>query len=251
MTTTNPASWNLLKQLSDDAYASDYPPARQRAHITGRWWISSVVVTALVTALITTALTSTRLLAPQQRAQQENLIARVQTLRANTATLDAANKTTRQQLAGLAQTQLSESVQGRRLLRELRIARSAAGATALVGPGVCLTVRKQPNISPDLTDRDMQQLINRVWRAGAAAVAVNGHRLISTTAVRTAGDAILVGYRPIAWPYRVCALSADPPGRQLTTTAFEPVLRQLDRTHGVKSQADALRVAVPAARVND
>ncbi|MBU6213225.1 MAG: DUF881 domain-containing protein [Actinomycetales bacterium] len=243
--------WNLLSQLTEEAYASDYPPAAQRARISGRWWVSSVAVAALVTLLITASLTSARLLAPQQRAQQASLVARVEALRADVVRTAGENRRTTVELAALARDQLAESSQGRQLLRSLRIAEAAAGASAVAGPGVCLTVRRKPGVTPAFTDRDLQQLINRVWLQGAAAVAVNGIRLTSTTAVRTAGDAILVAYRPINWPYRVCAVSADPPGRQLTTTTFESLLRRLDREHAVESQAESLRVAAPAARVND
>jgi len=243
--------WNLVSQLNEEAYASDYPPAAQRARITGRWWVSSVVVAALVTLLITASLTSARLLAPQQRAQQASLVARVQALREEVVRTSGENRRTAAELARLAQDQLAESSQGRQLLRSLRIAEAAAGASAVTGPGVCLTVNRKPAVAPAFTDRDLQQLINRVWRQGAAAVAVNGIRMTSTTAVRTAGEAILVAYRPIDWPYRVCALSADRPGRQLTAATFESVLRRLDREHAVESQAQSLRVTAPAARVND
>ena len=209
------------------------------------------VVAAFVTLLITASLTSTRLLAPQQRAQQANLVARVQALREEVVQTESENRRTVTELTRLAQDQLAESSQGRQLLRSLRIAEAAAGASSVTGPGICITVNRRTGVEPAFTDRDLQQLINRVWLQGAAAMAVNGIRMTSTTAVRTAGEAILVAYRPIDWPYRVCALSADRPRRQLTTTSFASVLRRLDREHAVESQAQSLRVAVPAARVND
>ena len=42
--------------------------------------------------------------------------------------------------------------------------------------------------------------------AGAEAVAVNGQRLTSRTAIRFAGDAILVNFRPLTRPYTVEAV---------------------------------------------
>ena len=40
-----------------------------------------------------------------------------------------------------------------------------------------------------VTDRDLQTVVNEVWAAGAEAVAVNGQRLTSLSAIRSAGDA--------------------------------------------------------------
>ena len=43
-------------------------------------------------------------------------------------------------------------------------------------------------------------------RQGAQAIAINGVRLTSVTAIRTAGEAILVDYRPLEPPYRIDAV---------------------------------------------
>ncbi len=55
-------------------------------------------------------------------------------------------------------------------------------------------------------DTDLQRLLNGLWAAGAEAVSVNGQRLTQLTAVRSAGDAILVAYRPLSPPYVVLAI---------------------------------------------
>ncbi|WP_433479650.1 DUF881 domain-containing protein [Spirillospora sp. CA-142024] len=60
-------------------------------------------------------------------------------------------------------------------------------------------------------DQDLQVLVNGLWAAGAQAVGINGRRLTPTTAIRTAGEAILVDYRPLGSPYEVTALGD--PGR--------------------------------------
>ncbi len=56
---------------------------------------------------------------------------------------------------------------------------------------------------------DLQLVVNALWRAGAEAIAVNGRRVIGTTAIRKAGSAILVNYRAVSSPYRIVALG-DP-----------------------------------------
>ena len=46
-------------------------------------------------------------------------------------------------------------------------------------------------------------------QAGAEAISVNGHRLTSWAAIRFAGAAILVDYRPLTRPYVITAIG-DP-----------------------------------------
>jgi uncharacterized protein YlxW (UPF0749 family) len=101
-------------------------------------------------------------------------------------------------------------------VRELEL---AAGTTPVVGPGVVLTVDDAP---PDadsalnprggtpavsrVNDRDLQGIVNGLWAAGAEAIAINGVRLSSRSAIRSAGEAVLVDFRPLSPPYVVQAV---------------------------------------------
>jgi uncharacterized protein YlxW (UPF0749 family) len=58
-------------------------------------------------------------------------------------------------------------------------------------------------------DSDLQLVVNALWAAGAEAVAVDDQRLGPTSTIRTAGEAILVDFQPVADPYRVDAVG-DP-----------------------------------------
>ncbi len=108
-------------------------------------------------------------------------------------------------------------------------------------------------------DRDLQLLVNGLWAAGAEAVSINDQRLTARTAIRSAGEAVLVDYRPLSPPYVVRAIGApgqlEPSfvdgvaGRQLSTYTSLYGLR-----FSVTSSADlhlpagavlALRSAVP------
>ncbi|WP_131732763.1 DUF881 domain-containing protein, partial [Actinomadura formosensis] len=99
-------------------------------------------------------------------------------------------------------------------------ARAAAAAAALpaAGAGIVVTLADAPRPDPAGRDRaaggrvydqDLQVLVNGLWAAGAAAIGVNGQRITPTTAIRAAGEAILVDYRPLTGPYEVTALG-DP-----------------------------------------
>ena len=59
--------------------------------------------------------------------------------------------------------------------------------------------------------QDLQLVTNGLWQAGAEAIAVNGQRLTARSAIRFAGEAILVDFRPLARPYVVSAIG-DPAG---------------------------------------
>lgn len=240
---------NLFETLTQEAYASDYPAKAERTEISPKWWASSVVVSAIVTLVITAALTSTNLLAPAQRTQQTELASRVAALRESVRLATAQNNKERTQLKALAASQLNQSKQGRALLSQLSAAEVAAGATAISDTGVCITIGRQASHVERVSDRDLQRLVNELWRRGAKAISINGLRLTSRTAIRTAGSAILVSYRPIDWPYQLCVVSSTASTSTLSVPALTGVLTNFDRAHGVKSHVRALWVVAPAAKV--
>jgi uncharacterized protein YlxW (UPF0749 family) len=95
----------------------------------------------------------------------------------------------------------------------------ATGATAVHGPGLVVTLDDAPDAGTGTTasrggqpgdgriyDRDLQDVVNALWAAGAEAVSINGQRLTALTAIRSAGEAILVDFRPLAPPYALRAI---------------------------------------------
>jgi uncharacterized protein YlxW (UPF0749 family) len=71
-----------------------------------------------------------------------------------------------------------------------------------------------PRATPDgsqgrVLDHDVQIVVNGLWAAGAEAMAINGQRLTARSAIRYAGQAILVDFRPLVPPYVVSAIG-DP-----------------------------------------
>ncbi len=101
---------------------------------------------------------------------------------------------------------------------------AVAGAGAVSGPGIEITADNAPDAVGStgggvILDTDLQALVNALWTAGAEAVAINGHRLTSLSAIRFAGRAITVDYRSLTPPYVVEAIG-DPdtlPARLLET----------------------------------
>ena len=86
-----------------------------------------------------------------------------------------------------------------------------SGLTAVTGPGLTVVIDGSTKSSGAgvILDRDIQLLVNGMWSAGAEAVSVGGVRLRTTSAIRQAGNAILVDNRPVFWPITIEAVG-DP-----------------------------------------
>ncbi|MFE1442463.1 DUF881 domain-containing protein [Streptomyces sp. NPDC058739] len=140
-----------------------------------------------------------------------------------------------------------------------------SGAVEVHGPGVKLVVDDAKGTSDGgdanprgtsgfadtgrVRDRDLQRVVNGLWESGAEAVSINGQRLTALSAIRAAGDAILVDNRPLVPPYTVLAVGD---GKGLKT-AFQDsadgvYLHVLQESYGIRtaiSSEDELRL--PAA----
>jgi uncharacterized protein YlxW (UPF0749 family) len=100
----------------------------------------------------------------------------------------------------------------------------ASASTPVTGPGVRITlddaksahddpVTGDPrSLDPDdpglVRYDDVQKVVNGLWGSGAEAIAINGQRLGSSTAIRNASATILVNYRPLSPPYRIEAVGS-------------------------------------------
>ena len=92
------------------------------------------------------------------------------------------------------------------LLQRLDELQVATGARAVSGPGVRVTLDDAA---------DLQIIVNGLWAAGAEAIDVNGQRLTTRAAIRFAGQAILVDFRPLTRPYLITAIGD---ARQMAAT---------------------------------
>jgi uncharacterized protein YlxW (UPF0749 family) len=142
-------------------------------------------------------------------AVTDELAVQLESLRAEVAT-------TRDEL-------LAASAVGQRALDDLGRAERGAAAVPVTGPGLLVTLANaDPEADDDpvgggseedprgrVRDGDLQLVVNSLWAAGAEAVSINGQRLGPTTAIRFAGEAVLVDFRPVTSPYEVSAIG-DP-----------------------------------------
>ncbi|WP_454855963.1 DUF881 domain-containing protein [Promicromonospora soli] len=99
------------------------------------------------------------------------------------------------------------------------------GAVPVRGPGMVVKLTDgsggglvEPGDAPAesrVRDADVQFVVNELWAAGAEAVAVNDERLTSLSAIRNAGDAILVDLQPLNGPTYTIEAVGDPEAMQV------------------------------------
>ena len=112
---------------------------------------------------------------------------------------------------------LTGSASDQALADEVNALEGDVGGRAVSGPGLQVTLTDGSPApagedGPDLArvlDTDIQLVVNGLFAAGADAVSVNGQRVTVLSPIRSAGEAILVGFRPLTPPYVVRAVGPD------------------------------------------
>jgi uncharacterized protein YlxW (UPF0749 family) len=216
-----PLTTQLLVDLVTDTLDPGYAAAaRRRGPEAGRRWFDRPAVAlgcALAGFILVVAYVHTNRGAPEAAKVHDRLVARVHAAQRDDATLDAgvqALTSTLNQLRG--QAGLGS------LADQLNTEQLMAGQVAVSGPGLQVVLTEPPaaKATPQisragsvpivatniLTDRDVRSVVNQLWAAGAEAIAVNDVRLTPTSAIRFAGQAVLVDFQPISSPYTIKAI---------------------------------------------
>lgn len=120
--------------------------------------------------------------------------------------LEQTVRARQREISALQQQQLAATADGRRLQAQAGVLNAAAGQTPVSGPGVEVTVSDDGVAAGATTDRELQDVVNALWAGGARAISVGGVRLGPQTAIRTAGQTILVGFHPLSGPYSIEAV---------------------------------------------
>ncbi|MBO0675971.1 DUF881 domain-containing protein [Mycolicibacterium sp. S2-37] len=259
---------SLLSDHLDPGYAAA-AAARAEGSPRGRAreWTWQVAAALAVAAVFAVAAAQAQIAAPEAREAQQVLAGSVRAAEAADDQLAAERSTLAAAVAAQRRSRLEGDELGRRLLAELDVADAEAAATAVIGPGLVVTVT-DPGMSENLSDvseqriagstqaildRDLQLAVNSLWFAGAEAVAVGEVRIGPNVTIRQAGGGILVDNQPITSPYVLQAIG--PPNTM--AESFERStglqrLRLLEATYGVGvtvATADAL--TVPAGSVRE
>lgn len=264
------ASMSLLNELMrhplDPGYEAAARRRRERGEPAGtadRRWLGILAI-VVIGALIGTAAVQLRGQATSGVAQRTQLVKEIDRLTAAADRLQRDNERTRTQIEQAQGDALRLQSQGG-LADQVQRLGLVTGAAAVKGPGIQVTVDDaqqvkagsadgDPRTGPAtddgrVLDRDLQMVVNGLWASGAEAIAINGQRLTALSAIRSAGEAILVDYRPLSPPY-VLSVVGDSSSLQ-TRFASGPggaYLASLRDNFGVRSSIHAARsLTVPAS----
>ncbi|MDR1998408.1 MAG: DUF881 domain-containing protein [Frankiaceae bacterium] len=99
-----------------------------------------------------------------------------------------------------------------------------SGDRAVQGPGVTVTIADpspasaSPGATParsgvpgsypatQIGDRELREIVNALWGAGAEAISVNDIRISAVSAIRFAGQVVLIDFQPVTSPYEIKAI---------------------------------------------
>lgn len=240
---------DLLSLVTASAVDEDYRHVAERRTAgiprepSGSRHRGAVVVVAVFGILIATAAVQTSRNAEIDNASRSALTERIQQRREAVEELSARIEELRTQNAELADQYRRLAgplgdAQGRR--QTLRV---ITGFVAVQGPGLRVSVDDAPSGEPDGRVRasDLRLLVNGLWEAGAEAIAINGRRLTTLSAIVNSGITVKVNRSELTPPYVVQAIG-DP--RTLGANL-------LNTTSGVSFQALADRYGFVVQRQNE
>ena len=233
--------------MLDELLTNTLDPGYRAAAAGGprrHWWDGPIVwLGCLAVGLVLViAYRQSHLSAPARDNARNDLIVRIKALQKTGTTMDATARKLAAEVAALRDAQLPVA-----LNPDLRGLEVASGSIPVHGPGMVVLLGEpptpeqsgstgRPGTQPQqqvavLHDRDIRAVVNELWSAGAEAVAVNGFRLTATSAIRFAGDAVLVDFQTITPPYTIEAVGDR--DRMILDFADSAIARQLKTTESV------------------
>lgn len=261
---------NVMDHSLDDGYAE--AAARKKAAGDGglprtlRAKLGLAAGLVLAALVVTVGAAQARVAAPVVAKEREELVDRIDR---ETAAADQLEETV-DKLRDDVSARQREALKSTGDSDQGELVGILAGAVEVHGPGVKLIVNDSKETASSgggdprgtsgfsdtgrVRDRDMQRVVNGLWESGAEAISINGQRLTALSAIRAAGDAILVDNKPLVPPYTVLAVGD---GERLSTrfqdSADGLYLHALQENFGIRtgiSVQDDLRLpAAPSVTV--
>ncbi len=208
-------SQGLLDHLSATALDEDYAQAAARRGPAPRGrpgaGVLGVVVLVVFGGLLGLAAVQTSREASDSASSKAYLVRRVLAGKQALAEQREAITTLKTTVAAEQRQLLSSTAQGRSVQSRVQALGVASSAVPVTGPGVRVVVSDARHPASDefrVHDKDLQKLVNGLWQSGAEAIAINGQRLSSLSAIRYAGEAITVNFRSLRPPYEVAAIGS-------------------------------------------
>lgn len=254
---------NLMRAPLDPGYeaAARKREAQGKPKSTGLR--SPLFIVALVIIGLSLAVAAHALRLPQA-ASEKRRTELINTINDRQGTIDRDSRTinTTQGQINKLQAKALNRQNDTSLADRLKVLELTTGTAAAHGPGFVLTLNDAPDAGTDaqgnprtdssdtdrITSTDLQIIVNGLWSGGAEAISINGQRLTSQTAIRFAGEAILVNFRALQPPYDVTVIGGPDVSTNFKNNSGGAYLRELAGTYGIRETlATKSSVTVPAA----
>ncbi|MFH5822991.1 DUF881 domain-containing protein [Georgenia sp. AZ-5] len=238
-------SMSLLREMLENPLDAGYGATAAREGVVATsalpWWRKALLVAACA-VIAAGAVWSARELRPAQQptGARALLVEQIDERRAEGDALAAQNEAAMREIESLRDDALAGVDED--LVERLRHLGVASGTSRVRGEGLAIELTDsaaaqagQPGSEEErVQDVDLQVLVNGLWASGAEAIAVDGQRLSATSAIRSAGQAILVNLQPVVSPY-VVEVIGDPVELQtnLSRTAAASHLNVLRDTYDI------------------
>ena len=149
--------------------------------------------------------------------RQPRLVSIVETLEEKRERLMSQLETLRDDVSALEEQEATRQGLHDSYNAELSRLRMLAGLESVEGNGLAVTLADNPRPPENaleinnyiIHDYDVRAILNALWAGGAGAVAINGERLVQSSAVRCVGTTILVNSTRLGAPFVVSAIG-DP-----------------------------------------
>jgi len=233
----------LLDYITSHSMDEDYAHVSQRngGHSRSnqpRAGLAALVILGLFGLLVTTAAVQRSRTATVSESGRNEIITQIKAQSAQVDLRRARIIEMRDEIETLETRFLETTTQGRALSSQLSRLGVRVGSIAVTGPGVRTVVDDAPDAlsaQQQVLDKDLQQLVNALWESGAEAIAINGQRLTTLSAIRHAGSAITVNFRSLSRPYVVSAIgNPDAMPARFIETQDGSAWLDLEATYGLQ-----------------
>lgn len=246
----------LFRNPLDPGYADAAARRREKPPAGWQRWSTrtvTLVVLVVLGFLFAVAYRQTVAEAPGRSQAREGLVEQIKQRESETDRLSERADELRAEVARQRAAALGGSEAAR-----LRNLEAGTGLGRVRGDGVVVRLADAPPdentvTSPDVgPDRvlytDLQGVANALWAAGAEAISINGQRLTATSTIRSAGQAILVDFRPVTGPYEVSAIGPEEMRERFERSRSASTMRKVAEDTGLSfAVREAEDLTLPAA----
>lgn len=185
------------------------PPVR------GKTWVFQVTALCIVLGMVLALALKTQRQAASQGVPTSGpaLQSAYRVLKQQNQQLEKDLAEAKIQVEKLASRRISAGTAMQQMLDESKM---LAGTVPVQGPGIVVTLQDSPKRPADarqeiiqdyiVHDRDIRDVVNELFAAGAEAISVNGQRLVATSSIRCVGPVVLVNTTQVGAPFVIKAI---------------------------------------------